>query len=58
MSAYRKLIVAIVGVIVLLAQQHFGLDLEQHAELIVGGIIAALTALGVWGVKNDPGSGT
>lgn len=55
MSAYRKLIVAIVGVIVLLAQQHFGLDLEQHAELIVGGIIAALTALGVYAAPNEPG---
>lgn len=54
MGAYRKLIVAIVGLAIMLAHRHLGLDLSGQEEMIVDMVIAALTAVGVWGLPNEP----
>lgn len=53
-SAYKKLIVAVVGLAVLLVNKHFGFDLGAQEALLVDGVIAALTAAGVWKVENTP----
>lgn len=54
MSNYRKLIVAIVGVLLMLANQHFGVDLTGMEPEIITAVIAALTAFGVWAAPNTP----
>ena len=57
MAAYSKLIAAIVGLVILLANQFFGVDLtglEQPVIDTVSALIAALTAAGVWAVPNVP----
>lgn len=51
----RKLVVGLVGLVLLLVYQHVGLDLTEHAETIVGLIIAAGTAFGIWAAPNEPG---
>lgn len=57
MSNYRKLIVAVVGVLLMLANQHFGVDLTGMEPAIIDAIgtgIAALAAFGVWAAPNTP----
>jgi hypothetical protein len=51
MQAYSKLIVAIVGVGVMLAAR-YGFDLSASAQPIADGIIAFLTAAGVFALPN------
>lgn len=51
----RKLVVGLVGLVLLLVYQHFGLDLSGQSETIVGIIIAAGAAFGIWVVPNEPG---
>lgn len=58
MSNYRKLIAAIVGVLAMLANQKFGLDLTGMEVEVTNGIIALLTAVGVWALPNTPSSRT
>jgi hypothetical protein len=53
-AAYRKLIVAVLGVAALLLTKYIGQDyLTPHVETIADMLIGLLTAFGVWGVKND-----
>lgn len=55
MSAYNKLIVAIVGALVgflVHFAQQFGIDLSQNVQAITDLIIGALTAWGVYQVSN------
>lgn len=54
MSAYRKLIAAVVGVLVMLAHRYLGIDLAGLEPALIDGAIALLTAIGVWAVPNDP----
>lgn len=54
MSNYRKLIVAIVGVLLMLANDNFGVDLTGMEPEIITAVIAALTAFGVWAAPNTP----
>lgn len=50
----RKLVVAIVGLALLLVNQHFGLDLLGMEPVIVDAVIAVLTAIGIYAVPNEP----
>ena len=52
MKKYRKLIVAVVGLALLLANEHLGLNLPGTAEGITTMVVSAGTAFGVWGVSN------
>lgn len=53
MNHYRKLIVAVVGVGLMLLNQHIGLDLTSNETAIVDIVIGALTAAGVYAVPNE-----
>lgn len=60
MGKYRKLVAAIVGVVAMIlgpavlgvtpGEEFFGIG----QETVVTAVVGILTALGVWGVKNDP----
>jgi len=52
--AYRKLIAAFVGILVMLTVKHSGLDLRGLEDMIVDGLLALATLWGVWGFRNDP----
>lgn len=54
MEAYRKLIAAVVGVGALLIFKYLNFDIAPWADQIVEGVIALLTAVGVWAVPNKP----
>ena len=54
MSKYRKLIVAILGVVIIAAQQFGGIDLGLTGDQILTFAVPILTALGVWAVPNAP----
>lgn len=54
MAKYRKLIVAVVGLLILLGQEFLNLDLSAHADALVEVAIAVGTALGVYAVPNEP----
>lgn len=54
MSKYRKVIVAVVGLIILIATEHFGLtQLAGMEDQLVQAVISITTALGVWAVPNE-----
>lgn len=53
-TAYRKLIVAVVGVLILLLSRHTGIDLSAQEQLLVDAVVGGLTAFGVWRAPNDP----
>lgn len=53
MNAYRKLIVAVVGVGLMLLADNVGIDLSAQESAIVEMIIGGLTAAGVWAVPNE-----
>ena len=53
MSKYRKLIVAVLGAILMAADQLMGLSIGIGAEEIVNFAVPILTAIGVWGVPNE-----
>jgi len=57
MSHYRKLIAAAVGLAVLLANRHLGLDLTGQEQMLVDVTVAGLTAAGVFGFRNEPAEG-
>jgi len=52
MQQYRKLMVAIVGVLVILLADYADVKLPFGPEQLVDQIIATVTAIGVWGVPN------
>lgn len=54
MSPYRKLIVAVVGLAIMLLHRHVGIDLAAQEAVLVDLIVAGLTAAGVWGFANTP----
>ena len=57
MTAYRKLIVAIIGVAVMLANQKWGFTIAVGVEETLANLIlGVLTTLGVFGVANQPPS--
>ena len=52
MSKYRKVIVAVVGLALLLANDHMGFNIPGPAEGITNMVVSAATAFGVWGATN------
>lgn len=54
MNRYRKLIVALAGLLILYAQRKFGLDLSGTEELIADIVINGAIAFLVWRVPNEP----
>ncbi len=55
MSKYRKLLMASVGLFALILNDVFGISALVGMEEVIGsGLVALLTAFGVWGVSNDP----
>ena len=53
MKNYRKLIAAIVGVVLMLLNQKFGFSLGVGMdETVTNLILAGLTSVGVWAVPN------
>lgn len=51
-SAYRKVIAAVVGLALLMLNKYVGIDLLGMETTLVDAIITALTAIGVWAVPN------
>ena len=50
---YRKLIIAIIGVVLLAGDEVLGLNLGFTADQIYSGVVAVLTATGVYVVANE-----
>lgn len=59
MSAYNKLWVAIGGLVVLIAlpivSQKLGVSFDAQTKVLVDMVVSALTAAGIYGVKNGEG---
>lgn len=53
MTYYSKLIAAIVGLLVIFATR-YGIDLEGSQQVIIDGLVAVATAVGVYLAKNKP----
>lgn len=53
MNQIRKLVVAVVGLALIVANNSLGVDLTGLEPALVDGILAALTALGVYVVPNE-----
>lgn len=53
MSKYRKLIVALVGLGLLVLHRRYGVDLTGESAAIVDLVLAALTAAGVYTAPNE-----
>ena len=55
MQNYKKLIAAIVGVLLMLANQHWGIAIAVGFDVMVTNVIVgALTSVGVFGLANTP----
>ncbi len=55
MGKYAKLLMASVGLFALILNDVFGISALVGMEEVIGnGLIALLTAFGVWGVANEP----
>lgn len=52
MARYRKLLVAVVGVVALFVPEVAGM--EDEATNIYDAVVSILTAFGVWRVPNEP----
>lgn len=52
MEHYRKLIVAVIGLALMLGHKHLGIDLTAQEGSLVEVVIAILTAAGVYQVSN------
>ena len=52
MSNYAKLIAAVAGLVILMGNRHFGVDLGPEVNATVEVVIAVLTAAGVYAVPN------
>ncbi|MBA5779128.1 hypothetical protein H2509_20615 [Stappia sp. F7233] len=57
LAEYRKLIAAIVGLVVMILYRRFGVDLMGAETLLVDLIVSGLAAFGVWFVPNDRPAG-
>ena len=53
MNKYRKLIVAVVGLGLLIANDYLGLPIPGDASGITDVVISLGTAAGVWGFSNE-----
>lgn len=53
MKQYRKAVVALVGLVVLISHRHWGFDLTGQESALVDIVLGALTAAGVFQVRNE-----
>ena len=53
MNKYRKLLVAVIGLGLLIANEHLGLPIPGDASGIADIVISLGTAAGVWGLSNE-----
>jgi len=53
MSKYKKLMVAVIGVVLLAIDQLFGFSVSFNADAVMGILIPVMSALGVWAVANE-----
>lgn len=53
-AAYRKAIVAAIGVAAIVFPDVIGADLQGGLGDLVDGVLAVLTAVGVFTVRNEP----
>ena len=53
MDKIRKLIVAVIGLLIMVADDFFGISVGVGAEGIADVIVAILTAFGIWAVPNE-----
>ena len=53
MNKYRKLLVAVIGLGLLIANEHLGLPIPGDASVIAAIVISLGTAAGVWGFANQ-----
>lgn len=57
MNVYRKLLTAVIGLLVLILYKRYGVDLMGFDSFVVEIIVSTLTALGVYAFPNeDPAS--
>lgn len=49
---YNKLIIAVVGLCLMLLREHTGFDMTNNAAIVSDVVIAAITAYGVYRVRN------
>lgn len=54
LANYRKLLVAVIGVVLIAVDQFTGFSLGFGAEEVMNVLIPILTAVGVWAVPNTP----
>ena len=59
MSRYRKLIAAVIGLVVIVGNDFFGLGLNgeeigRQVDLLIDAGLALVTAAGVYQFRNDP----
>jgi len=52
LAEYKKLIAAVVGLVLMLLHRKFGLDLSGQESAIVDIVLATLTAYGVYQAPN------
>ena len=53
MAHYRKMIAAVVGVVVIYINNQWGMDFGAASPAVIDGLLALGTVVGVWGVPND-----
>lgn len=54
MARYSKFFVALIGVAVLFAMRHYNVSLPGLDSVVLELIVSALTAAGVYQVRNEP----
>lgn len=58
MNVYRKLIAAVLGLLVLVLYKRYGIDFMGFDSFVVEIIVSLLTALGVYAFPNEDPAGT
>jgi hypothetical protein len=58
LAGYRKLVAGVVGMAAIVLYHYTGVELAGVEPVLVDTIIAAFTAWGIWGLKNEPAPAT
>lgn len=53
LAQIRKLIVAVLGLLAILLNQHLGVDVTGMTDQAADAVISVLTAIGVWWIPNQ-----
>lgn len=54
LAPYRKLIAAVVGIVVLLVSRRTGIDLMPYQDLLVELVVSLVMMAAIYQVRNDP----